>query len=289
MIEERISVMNLDCRACELRLDRALQALPGVESAVSDCVAERVAVRYDETRVSQEELHRAIRRGGCALPGDGVPPMPRRAALLRGGLLSLLLTLPLLWALPVWMQVGFALVLALFPGREALKKPWRSDTLILILVPVLWAVGVWKLAEGADPRLWLLLGGVAITALLLGRYLEAELQYRALEPVRKLLRLQPRTALIEAGERDVETLRPGDTVILQAGTRIPADGTLLEGVLTVDESAITDAPGLMEKHPGDPLLAGALIRAGDGSMTITAIGDQTALRQKAERLRTRRN
>ena len=289
MTEQTISVLNLDCIACETRVDRALTSLPGVETATSSCITETVTVRYDEQHVSQEDLRRCVRRAGCALPGDGVPPAPRRTALLRNFLTAALLTLPLLWPLPVWMQMGFSGLLFLWPGRIALQKPWRADTLILLAACLLWGCGVWRACNGLSARLFFLGVGAVLTGLLLGRYLEAAVQYRAMEPVRRLLRLQPKTARTEhAGETDIDSLQIGDVVLLCPGERIPADGTLLEGSITVDESALTDLPGLVEKHPGETLLAGTLNRAGSGKLTVTALGENTVLRQKVEQLRSRR-
>ena len=281
MTEQTIAVLNLDCAACEERLERALGSLPGVERASASCLTETVTVRYDAQRVSMDALHRCVRRAGCALPGDDVVPAPRRTALLRSVFTALLLTLPLLWQLPLWMQLGSAAAVVLWPGRAALLRPRRTDMLAVLAAILLWALGIWRILSGASPRWFLLGGSTMIVCQLLGRYLESVRQFRTTEPVRRLMRLQPKTALTPAGDTDVETLQLGDEVLLKAGFRVPADGTLRSGTLTVDEHALTDVQGLTEKQIGDTLFAGSLIRAGEGRLIITALGEHTLLRPKA--------
>ncbi len=79
----------------------------------------------------------------------------------------------------------------------------------------------------------------------------------------------------------------GDLVLLQAGERIPADGYLIEGKLTVDQSALNGESAEVEKHPKDrrantwelfcvnQLFQGSVITAGEGRMEISRVGDAT--------------
>ena len=53
--------------------------------------------------------------------------------------------------------------------------------------------------------------------------------------------------LLDGTERVASELRPGDVVVVVAGEGIPGDGTVIEGIASVDESAITG-----ESAPGDP-------------------------------------
>ena len=82
----------------------------------------------------------------------------------------------------------------------------------------------------------------------------------------------------------------GDVVLLSAGERIVADGVLLSGALSVDQSPLTGESREIEKYPkgrkrgekngpSDPstLLAGCAVLSGEGEMLVTAVGDATVL------------
>ena len=79
---------------------------------------------------------------------------------------------------------------------------------------------------------------------LLGRFLEERARFRTGQALQQLAELQPDTArlLLRAGEiREVRVgaLRPGETVQLLAGDRVPVDGVVMEGASAVDVSSLT--------------------------------------------------
>src|SRR3989338_10807347 len=84
---------------------------------------------------------------------------------------------------------------------------------------------------------------VIITLILLGRYLEAVSKGKASEAIKKLIGLQPKTALVvRAGKEQkikIEDIKVGDIIIVKPGEKIPTDGLVLDGESTVDESMIT--------------------------------------------------
>lgn len=64
-------------------------------------------------------------------------------------------------------------------------------------------------------------------------------------------------------------LMPGDRIVVKPGGKIPADGTVTDGRAAVDASALTGESLPQEKGPGDPVLAGSVVR--DGSLTFDAV------------------
>ena len=89
-------------------------------------------------------------------------------------------------------------------------------------------------------------------------------------------------------EIDATEIVVGDVVLLAAGERIPADGVLLSGEITVDQAALTGESKEVEKRPfrkGDTispdcagaLLAGCAVHTGEGEMQVTGVGDHTYL------------
>lgn len=93
----------------------------------------------------------------------------------------------------------------------------------------------------------------------------------------------------------IDDIVVGDTVLLQAGERIPADGILIEGHIQVDQSALSGEAAEIKKSPGghgdprdllarDRLLRGALVTGGQGVMQVEVVGDQTFYGRLAQEL-----
>ena len=72
-------------------------------------------------------------------------------------------------------------------------------------------------------------------------------------------------------------LRPGDTVSVRPGEKIPVDGTILEGGSYVDESMISGESEAVKKQAGDRVLAGTLNQRGAFLLNVQASGADTVL------------
>jgi len=119
---------------------------------------------------------------------------------------------------------------------------------------------------------------------LLGQWLEARGRARTGSALRELLDLTPATArLVQEGKDDreipVSELHPGNHVRILPGDKIPADGTIVEGWSSVDESMLTGESLPAEKTAGSSLSAGTLNREGSFIMQLTRVGSETALAQ----------
>jgi Cu+-exporting ATPase len=103
-----------------------------------------------------------------------------------------------------------------------------------------------------------------ITLILLGKYLEERAKQKTSAAIRALSGLQPRSArVIRRGEEQdvpIEEVRPGDTVVIRPGERIPADGIVQEGQSSVDESMLTGKACRWIKIPVIPWWGPALIK-----------------------------
>ena len=69
----------------------------------------------------------------------------------------------------------------------------------------------------------------------------------------------------------------GDIVLVRPGTRVPADGLVVEGTADVDESMITGESRAVTKEPGDKVVAGTVAAGGSLRVRVTAVGEETAL------------
>ncbi len=122
---------------------------------------------------------------------------------------------------------------------------------------------------------------VIITLIVLGKYLEARAKGRAGEAIRALMALQPERARVLRDGQEVEIpaaeVRVGDLLIVRPGERIPADGVVLEGRSTVDESMMTGESIPVEKGPGDRVLGGTVNQHGLLQIEATHVGRDTVL------------
>jgi Cu+-exporting ATPase len=132
-----------------------------------------------------------------------------------------------------------------------------------------------------------------IGLILLGRYMEHMARGRTSDAIRKLMKLQAKTARVlrQGAEVEVaiEDVVPADAVVIRPGERIPVDGQVLEGVSSVDESMLTGESMPVDKGPGARVF-GATVN-GQGALTYraTKVGRDTVLAQKRHRGPRRRS
>jgi Cu2+-exporting ATPase len=120
-----------------------------------------------------------------------------------------------------------------------------------------------------------------ITIMVLGHWLEMRAISQARGALNALAALLPDTAerITSTGTETVRIseLRVGDSVLVKPGTRVPADGTVVEGAADVDESMITGESRTVSKGPGSSVIAGTVTSGGSLRVRVTAVGEQTAL------------
>ncbi|HSA83957.1 MAG TPA: cation-transporting P-type ATPase [Patescibacteria group bacterium] len=134
------------------------------------------------------------------------------------------------------------------------------------------------------------LDGVFILAIIiLNAILGFVQEYRAEKSLEKLKHLTAPHARVKRDGKDQEIfaqdLVPGDIVILEEGSRIPADGTLIDTThLELDESILTGESLAIIKKPSDQIFLGTLVNKGNGVLKVTAIGMQTQFGKIAQTL-----
>ena len=120
-----------------------------------------------------------------------------------------------------------------------------------------------------------------ITIMVLGHWLEMRAISQARGALSALAALLPDTAErvngAEVQSVRVAELHVGDVVLVRPGTRVPADGVVVEGAADVDESMITGESRAVSKGPGVTVIAGTVASGGSLRVRIAAVGEQTAL------------
>src|SRR2546425_11312621 len=120
-----------------------------------------------------------------------------------------------------------------------------------------------------------------ITIMVLGHWLEMRAISQARGALNALAALLPDTAERVSGAEiktvPLSELHVGDIVLVRPGTRVPADGVVVEGAADVDESMITGESRPVSKGPGATVIAGTVVSGGSPRGRVTAVGEKTAL------------
>jgi len=137
------------------------------------------------------------------------------------------------------------------------------------------------LKAGEIPHVYFDTTVVIITLILMGKWLEARAKSKTGTAIRKLIALKPKTALVKStdGERviNVNELKTGDIVIVKPGEIIPADGKIISGYSTVDESMLTGESFPVEKTADDKIFGGTANNSGSFEFEVTATGKDSVL------------
>jgi Cd2+/Zn2+-exporting ATPase len=136
---------------------------------------------------------------------------------------------------------------------------------------------------GAVSLGWYVEAGLVALILQIGALIEGVATESARKAVLELQKLAPKHARVRRGGADtvidVDDLRLGDTLIVQPGERIAADGKLLSGATSVDESSVTGESVPVDKTAGAELLAGTINLTGSVELKVERVGEHSALGQ----------
>ena len=202
-------------------------------------------------------------------------PVPRwyhgRENALVAALLQLFLTLPAVYLNRVYYSRGIKALWHRSPNMDSLIAVGSLAALVygcaaLFRMSYALGHGDWDTVERYRENLYFESAATILTLITLGKFLEDRAKRKTGDAVRALMDLSPKTALVRRGdalqEIPVEQVRPGDTVVVRSGGRIPVDGTVLSGRADVDQSALTGESVPVEKAPGDPVYAATVAASG---------------------------
>ncbi len=197
----------------------------------------------------------------------------RNSAILQFVLTSVVL----FWPGRRFFQHGIPALLRLAPDMNSLvamgtSAAWGYSTVVTFFPSVL---------PGDTGSVYFEAAAVIVCLILMGRFLEGKARGRTGEAIAKLLTLQPETAMVLQGDKVVETaielIRPGYTVQVQPGERIPLDGQVVDGHSFVDESMLTGEPLPVKKEPGASVTGGTINKTGAFSFRVLRVGEDTVL------------
>ncbi|ANF59491.1 ATPase P [Halotalea alkalilenta] len=292
-----LPVAGMDCAACARKAQRALMKVPGVQSADVLLNAEKAVIMFDTGMATAGALRATIEKVGFSVPqptpvGDGADATPRHVleaktlqrqlfttlGILFGAILFVVvigeglgvfdqLTARVPWWAGVLAVVAFGYPVFAGVLRCALRREVTSHTLMTVGAIAALAIGQWATAA------------IVVFFMRVGEFTERFTSERARRLLKELTALAPQTARVlrDGVEREVavETISPGEVVIVRPGERVPVDGVVLEGQATFDQAAITGESMPVEAEPGDKVYAATLAKLGHVKLRAERIGRDT--------------
>lgn len=286
-------VMRLDGDACEAaaaRLERRVGQVPGVRRAHATYIGRVLCLTFDPDVATADDVLQGVRNAGAKVSPLEMRKSARQsfAARLRAGELneevSCGLGLATLVAAVLLEKVSGHGVAAnwlygasyFFGGQAGVRSAiasLRERTLDIDLLMVLAALGA--AAVGAPFE-----GALLLFLFSFSNVLQSHAMDRTQRAIESLLTLRPDEAMKKSpdGARMVaiDSLVPGDVVIVRPGELLPTDGIIAAGGGPVDESTLTGESMPVSKAEGDAVFAGTLNQAGGLEVRVTrASGDST--------------
>ena len=198
-----------------------------------------------------------------------------------------LLLLPVIFVNFKFFRVGFTTLAHGGPNMDSLIALGSTASTVygiaaIYRIGVALGTGDLSAAHAAAMDLYFESAAMILTLITLGKYFEARAKGKTTDAISKLMDLSPKTAMrrrADGSEEEVpaEQVRPGDILVVKAGEGVPADGTVVEGEGTVDESVITGESVPVEKTVGDPVTGATINRTGWFAMRAERVGADTAL------------
>ncbi|WP_249975948.1 heavy metal translocating P-type ATPase [Vreelandella olivaria] len=278
-----LSVRGMDCGGCERKVVSAVGRIGGVKEVTANAVIGAVAVEFHPTgKQPRQAVKEAITGLGYEIlesKHQAVVPWwktPKgQLVIVTGGLLVAAFLFQLLWPVLGQWPFLFATLVGLAPITQAAWKALKAGTPFTIeMLMTIAAVGALFIDAAAE-------AAVVVFLFAVGELLEGVAASRARRSISALANLTPSTAyLIEPdGQREVavNTLQPGQRVMVRPGDRVPCDGLVLKGTSELDESPVNGESVPRLRAEGDDLFAGTINLSGTLEVEVTRSSDNNTI------------
>jgi len=309
--EASLILEGIVCAACVWLNERHVKALPGVLDFSVNYSNHRARLRWDNQRISlseileaisaigyhahpfdpgrQEELYRQERKSALrrlAVAGLGMMQVMMLAVALyageyegmREGLRNFLRWVSLLLTVPVVLYSAKSFFTSAW--RELRRRQPGMNVPVSLAIGAAFLASAWATVSGSGE---IYFDSVTMFTffLLAGRFLEMGARHRAGQAAEELVKLLPATAarLTDAGEERVPVadLAKGDRVLVRPGESVAADGCIIDGTSSVDESLLTGESLPQLRKAGDQLVGGTVNNESPLVMRIERVGEDTVL------------
>lgn len=308
----QLLVDGISCAACGWLIEKRLAQLPGVSQATLNLGNHRLSLSWDPVQIRLSALLAEIKRiGYAAQPWESDRASEQIAAenrryLRRLGLAGLMFMQVMMATMALyeefnqdltedmaiilrWVSLLMTTPVVFYSCVPFFQGAWRDlhnhrlsmDVSVSLAIGGAYLAGIWATVTNTGE---IYFDSVTMFAffLLAGRYLERRARQRTVESTARLVRLLPPSALRinSAGQPErimLDEVQPGDLLEVRPGDSIPADGIIVEGISSVDESALSGEYMPLAKHQGDSVTAGTLNVESPLRIRVDAVGEKTRL------------
>lgn len=315
--EAALILEGITCAACVWLNERHLRHLPGVLDVQVNYTTHRAWVRWDNSQIQLSEILQAVSQIGYLAhlydptQQQALLDKERKTQLQRIGLAGVLGMQVMMFSVALYagdwwgMEAGFKaffywinLVLTIpiltFSAEPFFKSAWRDlqHRQVGMDVPVALAISL-AFIGSVGTTLQLSPGGhvyydsiaMFVFFLLTGRYFELMARQRAAQAAETLVHIVPTmaTRLRQTAEGLQEELvlvtdlAVGDRVLIRPGEAIPADGVIVAGNSSVDESLLTGESYPIDRTIEQPVIAGTINIESPLQVSIEKVGEETVL------------
>ncbi len=310
--EAALILEGIVCAACVWLNERHVNRLPGVLEFRVNYSTHRARLRWDERQIKLSDILAAIAAiGYIAHPFDpnrqeALQKRERAVALRRlavaglGSMQVMMLAVGLYvgdfqgmddWIREFlrWVCLILAVPVVTYSAQSFYSGAWRDlrrrqpgmDVPVSLAILAAFIASVWHTWKGGG-EVYYDSVTMFVFFLLTGRFLEMAARHRAAQISEALVRMLPATAtrLSAAGEEEIiaiAELAPGDRVLVRPGETIPADGCIIEGASSVDESLLTGESLPLPRRFGEALIGGAVNIESPLVMRVEKVGADTVL------------
>lgn len=313
--EAALMLEGVTCAACIWLNERHIARVPGVSGVEINFATRRARVRWDARQARMSDILAAVAAIGYrahpydALRHEALAKKERRAALWRLFVAGFGMMQVMMYAIPAylasegemppsveallrWASLILTAPVVFYSAAPFFRGAWRDvhlrrvgmDAPVALGVGAAFAASVWATWTGTG-EVYFDSVTMFVFFLLGGRFLEMAARQRAIGVTEALARLRPmfagRAAAYPA-ERSIERvavadLRIGDVALVRPGEAIPADGRVIEGESTVDESLLTGESRPVDKRVGDAVTGGAINIDSPFYLRVEQVGEATRL------------
>jgi P-type Cu2+ transporter len=295
-----LSVPQIHCGACIGTIEGAVAAMPSVRGVRVNLTARRMTFDYAETATDQqiEDVIARMAKLGYAAHTEGARALddPEFTRLIRAlgvagfSAMNIMLLSVSVWSgaegatrdLFHWISALIAAPTILYSGRVFYASAFNAlasrrlnmDVPIALAITLAFLMSLHQVGSGAE-HAWFDAPVSLLFFLLAGRTADHYMRMRARGRISGLRRLMSKGAIVinSDGTRShltLDAVRPGMTLFIAAGERVPVDGTVISGSSDVDRSIVTGEAASLQVGSGSALESGVLNLTGPLTLEATA-------------------
>ena len=310
--EADLILEGITCAACIWLNERHLAALPGVLEVAINYTTHRARVKWDNDRIKLSEILEAVSRiGYLAHPYDPnrqqqLLEQERRLHIRRLGLAGVLGMQVMMIAVALymgafsgieehfrqffqWLSLGLTLPVILYSAQPFFRTAWRDVQRLQAGMDVPVSIGILVAFAGSVHTTFTGYGEVYYDSvcmfvffLLTGRYFELVARKRAAEASESMVHSVPVMATRVGADNEenlvaVAELEVSDHVRVRPGETIPADGVIIEGRSSIDESLLTGESLPVKRKRQERVVGGSINIESPLLISIEQVGQDTVL------------